>query len=106
MSVRPITVSESTKAFGHPFANIFAVFGGLQGMLFFLHIHRIPFKSNWFAQAGTFPRFAVLTFGGFFLSGFAATFMFKDDELLRLHRQHKRDKSLMIDGQILRAYSA
>lgn len=48
MSVRPITVGEELKSLGHPFVNIFAVFGGLQGTLLYLHLQRIPFKSNWF----------------------------------------------------------
>ena len=48
MTVRPLTVSEEIKSMGHPFVNIFAVSGALQGILYFLHIQRIPFKSNWF----------------------------------------------------------
>jgi len=41
MSVRPITVSEENKAKGHPFVNIFAVMGGLQGLITFLNRQRI-----------------------------------------------------------------
>ena len=44
MSVRPITVAEETKAFGHPFVNIISLFGASQGLLMFLHRSRIPFK--------------------------------------------------------------
>lgn len=52
MSVKPITVGEEIKAYGHPFVNIFSLFGGLQGTLIFLHRQRIPLRSNWFAHPG------------------------------------------------------
>ena len=46
MSVRPITASEEIKAKGHPFVNTLAVLGGTQGLLVYLHRHRIPKPQN------------------------------------------------------------
>ena len=37
MSVRPVPVGEETKAFGHPFVNIYSTFGATQGLLVYLH---------------------------------------------------------------------
>jgi len=84
MSVRPITVGEETKAFGHPFVNIFSVFGGLQGVLIFLRRRRIPVQSNWFAAPGSLGVFSVLVLGGFLTGGFVAMAGFSDWEIIRL----------------------
>ncbi len=88
MSVRPITVSEETKAYGHPWVNIFALMGASQGTLTFLHLKRIPFRSNWFEHPGTIPLFLGLTVGGFLVGGFGAGQVFNDWELVRLAQQH------------------
>ncbi len=105
MSVRPITVGEETKAFGHPFVNIFSVFGGLQGVLMFLHRRRIPVQSNWFAAPGSLGVFSVLVLGGFLTGGFVAMAGFSDWEIIRLAHQHKLDKQLNVEGQSIRNYA-
>ena len=85
MSVRPITVSEEIKAGGHPFTNIFALFGGLQGILVYLHLSKIPVTSNWFAKPhGSFGRFLFLAGGGYVFAGSLALFFYTDHALLRL----------------------
>lgn len=99
MSVRPITVGEEQKAFGYPFVNVFAVFGGLQGVLMFMHRQRVAFKSNWFAHPGSFPRFAVLGAGGFLVGGLVGMAVFTDWELIRLYYLHREDKLNLIEGQ-------
>ncbi|CDW74771.1 UNKNOWN [Stylonychia lemnae] len=100
MSVRPITYGEDTKATGHPFVNIGAVFGGLQGLLYFLHVQRIPFRSNWFAQPRSFAAFAILAGGGYLAGGIGALLFFTDRELLRLKISHNRDELNMIESQL------
>jgi len=99
MSVRPITVSEEKKATGHPWVNIFALFGALQGTLTFLHSQRVPFRSNWFAHPGSLPRFLLLSAGGFVGGGFTAMALFTDWELFRLYKSHRIDAQLLIEGQ-------
>lgn len=91
MSVRPLTISEEIKANGHPWVNIFALLGASQGTLTFLHMQRIPFRSNWFEHPGTLPRFLGLSVGGFFVGGIGASFLFNDYELLGLLQRHKED---------------
>ena len=101
MSVRPVTVGEETKAFGHPFVNIFSVFGGLQGALMFLHRRRIPFQSNWFAAPGSLPVFAVFGLGGYLSGGFLGMALFSDWNLVRLTIQHKEDKQRFTDAHVV-----
>ena len=105
MSVRPVTVGEETKAFGHPFVNIFAVFGGLQGALSFLHRRRIPFQSNWFAAPGSLPVFLGLTLGGYLIGGGVGVAAFSDWEIIRLVQQHKQDKALLTDSQSIKNFA-
>lgn len=89
MSVRPITVSEETHAYGHPFVNAFAVLGGLQGVLVYLHRSRIPVQSNWFPNTGSFKLFAVLAAGGYLGGGLLALAFYTDKDLLRLAKSHQ-----------------
>lgn len=100
-----MTVGEETKAFGHPFVNIFAVFGGLQGALMFLHRRRIPFQSNWFAAPGSLPVFAGLVLGGYLTGGFVAVAAFSDWDIVRLVQSHKQDKALLTDSQSIKSYA-
>ena len=104
MSVRPITVSEEIKAKGHPFVNIFSVFGGLQGLLLYLNRHRIHITQNWFAPPGSVFRFAVIVGGGFLIGGGVGMAAFTDKDLLRLHYFHKEDKTLLVEGQRVDAF--
>lgn len=92
MSVRPITVSEEVKAKGHPFVNIFAIFGGLQGLLIFLNRQRIPITQNWFAHPGSGLRFGFFVGGGFIVGGLFAMAAFSDPAILRLYYAHEKDK--------------
>lgn len=78
MSVRPITVAEETKAYGHPFVNIFSLFGASQGLLIYLHRHQIPFRSNWLASPGTPGKFLFLVLGGYLVGGCVAMAAFTD----------------------------
>jgi len=103
MSVRPITVGEETKAYGHPFVNILSLFGGMQGLLIFLNRRRIPITSNWFATPGSFPVFAILVFGGYLTGGAVAMAGFTDWTLLRLSLSHAHDKALVTEGQTIKA---
>ena len=98
MSVRPITQSEEIKAKGHPFVNIFAIFGASQGLLVYLHRHRIPLRSNWLAAPGSPFKFSLLVFGGYLAGGALAIVLFSDAELLRLHQRHIEDKLTIADG--------
>lgn len=99
MSVKPITVSEETKAYGHPFVNAFAIMGGLQGALIYLHRMRIPVQQNWFPNSGSFKLFAVLTVGGFIGSGLAASAFYNDWNLIRIAQIHNRDRKLLVESQ-------
>lgn len=99
MSVRPITVSEEQYAKGHPFVNIFAVFGGLQGLMIYSHRTRIPINQNLFAHPGSFARFAFFVGGGFIAGGLAGMVLFHDKTLLRLYYSHQNDKHLLTDSQ-------
>lgn len=105
MSVRPITVSEEIKAKGHPFVNILATFGGLQGLLIYLNRHNIPITQNWFAQPGSLLRFSVLVGGGFVVGGLVGMAAFTDWDLLRLHFQHEQDKRLLVHGASIKHFS-
>ena len=105
MSVRPVTYSEETKAFGHPFVNIFAVFGGLQGAITFLHRRRIPFQSNWLAAPGSLPIFLGLVVGGYAVGGFVAMAAFSDWHIIRLVHQHRQDKALLTDAQSIKNFA-
>ena len=105
MSVRPITVSEEIKAKGHPFVNIFAVFGGLQGLLLYLHRHRIPITQNWFAPPGSLLRFAVLVGGGFLVGGVVGMAAFTDRDLLRLHNLHEEDRKHLVEAQRMDSFT-
>ena len=98
MSVRPITVAEETKAFGHSFVNIISLFGASQGLLMFLHRSRIPFRSNWFAAPGSFGIFTFAVFGGYIAGGAIGMAAFSDWELLRLAYAHKADQQMRIEG--------
>ena len=88
MSVRPVTVGEEIKASGHPFVNILATFGGLQGLLIYLNRHRIPITQNWFAAPGSVYRAAFFIGGGFLVGGFVGIAAFSDPSIRRLVRQH------------------
>lgn len=99
MSVRPITISEEIKAKGHPFVNIFSVFGGLQGLLIFLNRQRIPITENWFSHPGSLGRFAFLVLGGYAVGGLVAMIAFTDMKTLRLYRTHTQDRILNVEGQ-------
>lgn len=57
-------------------------------------------KSNWFANKGSFPIFALLTIGGFVGGTFLGSFMFYDKELWGLKLAHDREKDLFLEGQI------
>ena len=105
MSVRPVPVGEETKAFGHPFVNIFSLFGGLQGALMFLHRRRIPVQSNWFATPGSLPVFTALVLGGFLTGGFVAVAAFSDWNIIRLVHSHRQDKVLNTDSQSIRNFA-
>ena len=105
MSVRPISVGEETKAFGHPWVNIMSLFGGSQGLLIYLHRHRIPFTSNWFANPGSVGVFAFLVAGGYLTGGLVAMAGFSDWSLVRLAQSHKQDLALLTDSQNARSFS-
>ncbi len=105
MSVRPVTVGEETKAFGHPFVNIFSTFGGLQGALMFLHRRRIPFQSNWFAAPGSLPVFLGLVLGGYLTGGFIGMAAFSDWDIIRLVQSHRQDKLLLTDSQSIKNFA-
>lgn len=100
MSVRPITVGEETKAYAHPWVNIFSLFGATQGVLIYLHRLRIPVTSNWFAAgAGSLPLFLALGLGGYVVGGGVAMAAFADWPLLRLAQSHQADRALLTDSQ-------
>lgn len=105
MSVRPISVGEETKAFGHPWVNIMSLFGASQGLLIYLHRHRIPFTSNWFATPGSKGVFAFLVVGGYLAGGAVAMAGFSDHTLARLANAHKQDLALLTDAQNARNFS-
>ncbi len=84
MSVRPLSVGEETKAFAHPWVNIFSLFGASQGVLIYLHRHRIPFQSNWFAAPGRPSVFLFLVGAGYLAGGGVAMAAFSDWSLVRL----------------------
>ena len=99
MSVRPITISEENKARGHPWVNVFAVFGATQGLLIYLNRTRMKFNQNWFAAPGS-PKIAlILIGGGFLIGGGIGMAAFTDHELLRLSYRHQEDKIHLIEGQ-------
>ena len=106
MSVRPITVGEETKAYAHPWVNIFSIFGATQGVLIYLHRLRIPVTSNWFAAGtGSLPLFLFLGITGYAVGGGVAVAAFADWPLIRLAQSHKTDRALLTDGQAARNYS-
>jgi len=104
MSVRPVTVGEENKAFAHPWINIFATFGASQGVLTYLHRHRIPFASNWFAAPGSPAAFVVFALGGFVVGGGVAMAAFSDWHLVRLVQQHQKDRVFNTDGQSIKSF--
>lgn len=105
MSVRPITVGEETKAFGHPFVNILSIFGASQGLLVYLHRTRIPVSANWFGAPGAHPYGLVaLLLLGYVGGGALGMAAFSDWNLVRLANAHRRDRVLLTDGQHLRNY--
>lgn len=106
MSVRPITVSEETHAYGHPFVNSFAVMGGLQGVLIYLHRSRIPVQSNWFPNSGSFKFFAFLSVGGYLTGGLLALAFYSDSNLIRLAQSHKKDLANNIEAQNVRSFAS
>lgn len=88
MSVRPISVSEETKAMGHPFVNLFALFGASQGLLIYLHRKRVPVTANLIATPGSAAAVLVLMGGGYLVGGGIALSIFADWNLVRLANQH------------------
>lgn len=105
MSVRPITLSEEIKAKGHPFVNIFAVFGLTQGLLIYLHRLRIPVQNNWFGPHGSPLGFVLLTVGGYVVGGVIGMAAFTDYPLLRLYKAHRQNKIFNIEGQSVQNFS-
>ncbi len=99
MSVRPITVSEEIKAMGHPFVNILSIFGGLQGLLMFLHRTRIPLNQNWFSNPKSAGAFAFFVLGGYLGGGLVGMAAFTDVNLLRLYHSHVEDNLINVEGQ-------
>ncbi len=100
MSVRPIPLAEEIKASGHPFVNIFAIFGASQGLLVYLHRQRIPFRSNWLASPGNPRRFALLVLGGYIGGGLVGMSAFADWDVVRLLAKHQEDIDLRTDGRL------
>lgn len=98
MSVRPITVGEETKAYGHPFVNILSIFGGTQGLLIYLNRTRIPLRANWFPNGQGRGLFLTLVLGGYLTGGFVAMGAFSDWNIVRLAQQHKRDRDLNVEA--------
>lgn len=103
MSVRPVSVSEETKAFGHPFVNIFSLFGLTQGLLIYLNRTRIPVTQNWFS-VGHPALFGALVLGGYFVGGAVAMGVYSDWNVVRLMQRHKEDQDLLVEGQSIRNY--
>lgn len=103
MSVRPITVSEESKAFGHPFVNILSLFGASQGLLIYLHRLRIPVTSNWFAAPGSVGLFGFLVFGGYLFGGAVGMAAYTDWSLARLAFSHDKDRKNLTDGQSIKS---
>lgn len=99
MSVRPVSVGEEIKAFGHPWVNIMSLFGASQGLLVYLHRHRIPITANWFAAPGRPSILAFLVVGGYIAGGSLAMAAFSDWSLIRLVESHRQDASLLTDSQ-------
>lgn len=104
MSVRPLTVSEENKGYAHPWINIFCIFGASQGAIMYLHRHRIPFQSNWFAAPGSPAGLVLMTLGGFLVGGGIAMAAFTDWHLVRLAQQHKKDAMVIADGQSIKSF--
>lgn len=102
MSVRPITVGEETKAFAHPWINIFSFFGATQGMITYLHRTRIPFQSNWLAAPGSPVAFAIFVLGGYLIGGGVAMAAFTDWDLVRIAKMHQKDRVFNTDGQSIK----
>eukprot|EP00347_Sterkiella_histriomuscorum_P011884 403370731 len=100
MSVRPITLSEEERAFGSPYSEAFTILGFTQGVLYYLHVTKSPFKSNWFANPRNIPLFAALVVGGSFGGQALGMLLFGDKELRRLHLIHSREQKLLLAGQI------
>ena len=99
MSVRPLSVGELYYSQGGPLPKILGFFGATQGMLVYLHRHRIPFNQNWFGAPGSPGKFLLFVVGGTvggYLLGYQ---LFKDPELIRLSIRHQRDQRLEIEGQ-------
>ncbi len=94
MSVRPISVGEETKAFGHPWVNILSLFGASQGLLVYLHRHRIPITANWFAAPGRASVLAFLVAGGYITGGVIGMVGFSDWSLARIAHIHHKDLEL------------
>ena len=99
MSVRPVSVGEEIKAFGHPWVNILSLFGATQGLLVYLHRNRIPVTSNWFAAPGRPSLFVFLVVGGYITGGTIAMAAFSDWSLIRLVESHRQDNALLTDSQ-------
>ena len=65
----------------------------------YLHRTRIPITQNWFAQPGSFGKFAFCVGGGFIVGGLLGGLLFVDRDLLRLYKRHMEDKHKVIVGQ-------
>lgn len=98
MSVRPITYSEEQRAVGAPFSDIMALLGLSQGVLYFLHVNKLPLKSNWFANPRNIPMFALFSFGGLLGGVVLGNLMYGDSELKRLKEIHQNEKEMLLDG--------
>ena len=101
MSVRPITRGEEFKAIGHPFGGYLSVLGASQGLLTYLHRHRIPFSSNWFAAPGSPGKLIFFVVGGYVIGRAAGDIIFSDSALLRLRARHLEDERHNVESQLV-----
>ena len=99
MSVRPVSWSDEAHATGHPWVNGLALFGGLQGMLMYLHRYRMPINQNWFGKPGGMFPFGFYVVGGYLVGGVVAMAFFSDWDTIRLIKSHRKDAALMIETQ-------
>ncbi|CAI2384389.1 unnamed protein product [Moneuplotes crassus] len=92
MSVRPITNAEIYRAYGQPWATYAGIFFSLQGVLAYMSMNKITAADKFFTQKGQFPRFLLLTVGGYYMGKLLVQHLAGDQELMRLHKTHLIDQ--------------
>lgn len=93
MSVRPITVSEQSLAYGAPWTGWLALLGASQGMITHLRFHNTTLNGAWVPNKLARMTLPVFVVGGAGVGVGLAVSFFGDAGLRRLAAHHEQDRA-------------